>query len=435
MNFDWKSVAVLGAALMATSLSFAQIRNIRLAEQVDGVYPPLEPSITINQKNPKNIVAGVVLNRAIYTLDGGVTWSESILQSPYGVFGDPAVISDAKGDVYFFHLADPSGKGRSNEAWLDRIVVQKSTDGGKTWSEGESIGHNPPKDQDKQWPAVHPRKSVIATTWTQFDKYGDKSATCQSNIMFSKSTKGGKKWTEAVAINQEPGDCIDDDNTTEGAVPAIDAEGRIFVAWSNKGNIYFDRSYDGGETWLQNDLLITKHHGGWAMDIPGISRCNGMPVLMADNSPGTFRGSLYLVWADQKNGTNDTDIWFMRSTNRGDNWTPPLRINQDGPGKHQFLPWMAVDQTTGYIYIVYYDRRAYDDNQTDVYVAFSMDGGNTFKEKKISESPFVPTESKFFGDYNNIAAHKGIIAPIWTRMDNQRTSVWTAVLKLDDLLK
>ena len=171
------------------------------------------------------------------------------------------------------------------------------------------------------------------------------------------------------------------------------------------------------------------------MDIPGISRCNGMPVLMADNSPGTFRGSLYLVWADQKNGTNDTDIWFMRSTNRGDNWTPPLRLNQDGPGKHQFLPWMAVDQTTGYIYIVYYDRRAYDDNQTDVYVAFSMDGGNTFKEKKISESPFVPTESKFFGDYNNIAAHKGIIAPIWTRMDNQRTSVWTAVLKLDDLLK
>lgn len=423
------------SALLLPAVGVAQVKNVQLAEQVEGVYPPLEPSITINQKNPKNIVAGVVLDRAIYTLDEGATWSTTKLESPLGVYGDPAVISDAKGDLYFFHLADPSGQGRANDAWLDRIVVQKSTDGGKTWSEGESIGHNPPKDQDKQWPAVHPRKQVLATTWTQFDKYGDKSETCTSNIMFSKSTNGGKKWSDAVQINQLPGDCLDDDNTTEGAVPAIDSEGRIFVVWSNKGTLYFDRSYDGGEMWLQNDLTIAQHHGGWAMNIPGINRSNGMPVLMVDNSPSPLHGSLYLTWADQKNGTDDTDIWFMRSTNRGDNWTQPLRINQDGPGKHQFFPWMAIDQTTGYIYIVYYDRRAYNDNQTDVYVAFSMDGGNTFKEKKISESPFVPTESKFFGDYNNIAAHKGIIAPIWTRMDNGKTSVWTAILKLDDLTK
>jgi hypothetical protein len=417
-----KSFLISVLLLLGSTGLMAQFKNIKLAEQVDGVYPPLEPSITINPKNTKNIVAGVVLDRAIYTLDGGETWSESKLISPYGVYGDPAVIADSKGDIYFFHLADPSRQGRSNDAWLDRIVAQKSTDGGKTWSEGASIGHNPPKDQDKQWPAVHPRKQILATTWTQFDKYGDKSAECHSNIMFSKSTNGGKKWSDAVQINQLPGDCVDDDNTTEGAVPAIDSEGRIFVAWSNQGTIYMDRSYDGGNVWLQNDLTITKHHGGWAMNIPGISRCNGMPVLMVDNSPGTFHGSLYLVWADQKNGVDDTDIWFVRSTNRGDNWTQPARINKDAPGKQQFLPWLAVDQTTGYIYIVYYDRRAYDDLQTDVYLAYSMDGGNTFTEKKISERPFIPTASKFFGDYNNISAHK-------------RTSVWTAVIKSEELVK
>jgi hypothetical protein len=411
----------------------AQVKNIQLAKQVDGVYPPLEPSITINLKNPKNIVAGVVLDRAFYTLDGGETWSESKLTSPYGVFGDPALVSDAKGNIYFFHLADPSGKGRSNDAWLDRIVCQKSKDGGKTWNKGASIGHNPPKDQDKQWPATHPKKEIIYTTWTQFDKYGVKSDTCHSNIMFSKSTKG-KKWSKAVAINQLPGDCVDGDNTTEGAVPAVGRDGKIYVAWSNAGTIFFDRSYDGGRTWLQNDMAIARQQAGWAMDIPGISRCNGMPVLMIDNSNSRFQGSLYLVWADQKN-ENDTDIWFMRSTNRGDLWTTPMRINQDGPGKHQFLPWMAVDQTTGHIYLVYYDRRAYDDTLTDVYIAYSVDGGNSFREKKISETPFVPDEKKFFGDYNNIAAHKGIITPIWTRMDNSRTSVWTAVIKHSDLVR
>ena len=156
---------------------------------------------------------------------------------------------------------------------------------------------------------------------------------------------------------------------------------------------------------------------------------------MVDNSQSRAHGSLYLVYADQKNGENDTDIWFIRTTSRGDNWTTPIRINTDGPGKHQFLPWMAVDQTTGNIYIVYYDRRAYDNLQTDVYLAYSTDGGNIFKEKKISETPFVPDDSKSFSKYINIAAHAGIITPIWNRMDNGKTSVWTAVIKQGELLK
>jgi hypothetical protein len=125
----------------------------------------------------------------------------------------------------------------------------------------------------------------------------------------------------------------------------------------------------------------------------------------------------------------------MRSTNYGDNWTTPLKVNNDGKGKHQYLPWMTVDPSTGYIYVVYYDRRAYDDMQTDVYVAYSLDAGQSFTNVKISDSPFVPSETSFFGDYTNIAASKGIIAPIWARMDNGNTSVWTAVIKHQDLVK
>lgn len=421
--------------ILSTTRVQAQIKNLTIATQIEGVYPPLEPSIAINRKNPKNILAGVVLNKAIYTKDGGLSWKTTELKSPFGVYGDPAVISDVKGDFYYFHLADPSGQGRSNDAWLDRIVVQKSTDGGETWSEGESIGHNPPADQDKEWPAVHPRKQNVYTTWTQFDKYGLTDPNCHSNIMFSMSTSAGKKWSKAIQLNQTPGDCVDDDNTAEGAVPAVDAMGRVFVAWSNQGTIFLDRSFDGGTTWLTNDLAIAKQEGGWAMKIPGLSRSNGMPVLKIDNSKSRLNGSLYLLWADQRNGEDDTDIWFMRSTNQGDFWTQPLRINQDGKGKHQFMPWLAVDDETGYIYIVYYDRRAYDDLQTDVYLAYSVDGGGSFKEVKISETPFIPTEEKFFGDYTNIDAFKGIITPIWTRMDAGKTSVLTAVIKDSDLIK
>jgi len=415
--------------------SLSQFKNIKLAEQSDdGRYPPVEPSITINKRDPQNIVVGIVLDRVVSSTDGGTTWTESKLSSPLGVYGDPAVISNSKGNIFYFHLADPSGKGQNDEAWLDRIVCQESIDDGKTWTEGVSIGNNPPADQDKAWPAVHPKKNFMCVTWTQFDKYGSKDVNCQSNILFSKSGNGSR-WSTPVQINESPGDCLDDDFTTEGAMPAIGTDGKIYVAWANRANIYFDRSYDDGNTWLQNDLLIAKQEGGWTLDIPGLERSNGLPVLAIDNSYSKYQGSLYLVWADQKNGIDDTDIWLIRSTNRGDHWAKPLRINKDESHTHQFLPWITVDPTNGHVYIIYYDRRNYEDNQTDVYLSYSFDGGNTFKEVKISETPFVPDAGKFFGDYTNIDAHGGIIAPIWTRMDNGKTSVWTAIIKDEELAK
>lgn len=421
----------LGIFLFCTAqLALGQFKNIRLDEQTDKDYI-CEPSIAINPRNPSNIVAASVLNNIYFTKDGGTTWQKTKVESPFGVYGDPALIADSHGDFYFFHLSDPTGgKGGYDSEKLDRIVVQSSTDGGETWSEGESIGFNHPKDQDKEWPAID-SKNNLYVTWTQFDKYGDADINCHSNIMLSTS-RNGKKWSDPIQISQTPGNCTDDDNTAEGAVPAVTWDGKIFVAWSNQGKIFMDRSYD-GNMWLTNDLVIADQPGGWDLKIPGHNRCNGMPILMTDKSKGTFRGSLYVAWADQRNGENDTDIWFTRSHNFGDNWTTPLRINNDSPGKHQYLPWMTVDQTNGAIYIVYYDRRNYADSQTDVYLAYSFDAGLSFKNVKISETPFIPTEGSFFGDYTNISAHKGIIAAVWTRMDNGKTSVWTTIIKQEEL--
>ena len=411
---------------------FGQFKNILLDEQEGSERLVCEPTIAINPRYPNNIVAGSVLDNVYYTKDSGKSWNKIKLRSTFGVYGDPALIADEKGTFYYFHLSDPThGNGGYESEKLDRIVVQRSDDGGETWSAGESIGLNHPKDQDKEW-ATTDSKGNVYLSWTQFDKYGDVSPACQSNILFSMS-KNGKKWTEPVVISQIPGNCVDDDGTAEGAVPAVTFDGKVMIAWANQGKIFLDRSFDGGDLWLANDIVVAEQVGGWDMKIPGHDRCNGMPVLMTDNSKGRYRGSLYVVWADKREGDDDTDIWITRSHNFGDNWSTPMRVNDDGPGKHQYLPWMAVDQTTGYVYIVYYDRRSYDDTQTDVYLAYSSDGGANFKNVKISEKPFAPQEDRFFGDYNNISAHKGIIAPIWTRMDDGKTSVWTTIIKQEDL--
>ena len=70
----------------------------------------------------------------------------------------------------------------------------------------------------------------------------------------------------------------------------------------------------------------------------------------------------------------------------------------------------------------------YADTKTDVVLAVSRDEGETFEEFTISNSPFLPNKEIFFGDYNNIAAVKGVIRPIWPRMDNGKITLWTAII-------
>lgn len=414
--------------LFFLSLSvFGQYKNVQIEAHNGMDYPPCEPSIGISRKDPSVMVAGAILDKVYLSTDGGESWAIDQLESKHGVFGDPCVVASPSGGFFYFHLSNPSGKGWADDSLLDRIVCQYSKDG-KEWSEGAGIGLNHPKDQDKEWADTDEKGKTVYATWTEFDKYGSEAKTDSTYILFSRGDKKGEKWTRAVRINQHAGDCLDGDETTEGAVPAAGRGQKVFVAWALNDTIWFDRSYDRGDTWLEQDKVAAIIHGGWDQTIPGINRANGMPVTVVDRSGGDHDGRIYILWSDQRNGEDDTDIWVCYSDDEGDSWSESKRVNDDEPGKHQFFPWVAIDQTTGVLYAVFYDRRNFADWSTEVYLASSNDGGGTWVNEKISESPFVPSPTVFFGDYNNIDAHDGVVRPIWTRCDERRLSVWTALI-------
>jgi hypothetical protein len=408
-------------------------KNVMIAKGIRGdQFGPCEPSICVNPKNTQNIAAGAILDRYYWSNDGGTTWQVGKLKSSMGIFGDPSIVADSDGNFYYAHLSDPSNKQWRDEKLLDRIVIQKSTDGGASYNDGSFCGMRHPKDQDKHWLYVDPKTKDVFCTWTEFDKYESVDTTKDhSRILFSKSSNGGTTWTDAIAITQFEGDCSDNDGTTEGAVTATGPNGEVYVAWAWNQKIWFDRSTDGGKTWLKQDIIVADQPGGWTFDILGVTRCNGMPVLVSDLSNGPNRGTLYVNWSDQRNGEEDTDIWCSKSTDGGKTWSKALRVNNDKKGNQQFMSWMAIDQVTGNLYCVFYDRRAYNDKQTDVYLAISKDGGKSFSNTKISESPFEPTKFVFFGDYNNISANNGVVRPIWTRMENGVLSVWTALINME----
>ena len=407
--------------------------NVRIgpAQTTEG-FQPCEPSIAISLKNPDIVVAGSILDNVYRSTDGGYTWEHNTLTSPYGVYGDPCVVASPNGDFYYLHLSNPEGKGWASEMLLDRIVCQHSKSKGKRWSKGGSIGQDHPKDQDKEWAVVSLDGERIHACWTQFDKYNSQEPNDSTIILCSFAGRNGKNWSEPIRVSEKAGNCLDDDETTEGAVPSVGPNGEIYVAWAVDETIWFDRSFDKGETWMAHDIAAADIVGGWAQTVSAIGRVNGMPVTGVDLSPESpYNGRIYINWTDARNGSDDLDVFICYSDDNGTTWSPPTRVNNDQAGSQQFFTWMAVDPVSGNIHIVFYDRRAHDDETTDVYVASSSDGALTWTNRLVSESSFLPQGEVFFGDYNNISAFDGHVRPIWTREVNGVLTVMTAILEVE----
>jgi len=413
-------------------------------DNIDGIGP-CQPSLFISPKSPNIMVASFIRemkmqtsgtktgqNKIYLSKDFGKTWSARKIKSRYGDFGDPCIIADNSGYFYYFHLSDPKKMGWEGNMVMDRIVCQKSMNG-KSWNRGASIGLNPPKKHEKVWATFDETSGRIYATWTQYDMYASSNPQDSANIMLSFSDDRGLSWTPSIRVNQYGGNCEGSSSTPIGAIPVAGPEQEVYVTWAYDEKIYFDRSMDGGVSWLKKDVVVADQPGGWYLNVPGFGKASGAPVSGVDISYGDHHGTIYVNWADQRNGENDTDIWLSKSTDKGESWSEPVKVNDDEVvmmGRHQCYNWMAVDQITGHIYIVFYDRRNHTDKKTDVYLATSSDGGVTFKNEIISQEPFEPDADVYMGDHINISAYGGYVRPVWTSLEGDQLSILSAIIDL-----
>jgi len=409
------------------STSFAQ-QNIC----IDSTNAPEELSLALNPAALNKIAAGSNITNFYNSADTGRTWNHGTIKSPYGVYGDPTLTCDTAGNFYFIHLSSPT-----DGSWLDRMVCQKSTDGGISWSDGSYAGLNHTKNEDKPGVVVdfsHSQyRNHIYLSWTQFDKYESHIPTDSSHILFSRSEDAGISWSDPIRLDNKGGDCLDGDFTDEGAIPCVGPEGELYDTWGGPNGLVFKKSLDGGKTWSANEKKIASIIGGWDYDVTGIDRCNGLPMMCCDLSNGPYRGTIYVSWSDQRNGSSNTDIWLIRSADKGETWTKPMKINDDNSRRQQFMTWLSIDPVTGYLYSLFYDRREHSGDTTDVYLAVSKDGGNNFHNFRINDRSFVPTANDFFGDYVDVAAYNNIVRPMWMQLNKHRLKMYTAIINPGDL--
>ena len=386
-------------------------------------------SIVINPLNPSQLAAGSDVNYFYYSTNRGQSWNGNGFSSPFGDTGDPSLTSDSKGNIYYAHL---SGNN------FDRIVIQKSIDGGLHYSDGTFTGlkHNP-RQEYKEWitsdpSSISPFKDNLYLSWTEFDSYQSKLPQFDSSrILFSSSSDEGASWSTPIVVNDRQGDCSDSGNTVEGARCITSPKGDIYITWCGPDGLLFDKSTDGGKSFGK-DKVLSPITPGWVLNVSGIYKCNAFPTPLCDISASKHRGNLYVIFSDKRNGINDCDIFILRSTDGGDSWSSPIRINTDTTHTEQFFPSAAIDQTTGFIYCLFYDRRDHvGRNLTEVYLARSIDGGESFQNFRLNSTPFNPNNKIYLGDYTHIAAQNTYIFPAWTEIKGEGTfteSIWSSIV-------
>ena len=429
------SVVALSLIVLTAFQSKAQ-KVVRVTEP--GAINPAEVSIAINPKNPDNVIgaslqigspSGARAGSYTYTsMDGGHTWKSVITPNVDNLTqGDDIVVFSHDGTAYHAHLSFVGIRvGRPMRA-DNAITINTSRDGGLTWNDGvPTIRHinSVTPFEDKPGMVVDTaagsrNRGNLYVAWTRFDVYGSRNPEHRSQIYFSRSTDGGKSFSMPIRISDTGGDCIDSDNTVEGAVPAVGPNGEVYVVWAGPLGLVFDKSLDGGLTFGQ-DKKISDFPGGWDFEVEGLSRANGMPTTGVDLSDGPHKGTLYVNWIDHRNG--DPDVFVMSSRDGGDTWAEPVRVNDDPMrnGKFQFFTWMSVDPIDGSVNLVFYDRRDLTGTMTKLTMARSVDGGRTFVNHKIDLPPFACHRGAFFGDYSSISAYDGRVIPIFMHFREDR---------------
>jgi hypothetical protein len=436
-----KYLAVSGQEATTCTSNSGSVGQISFGSNVDASHEcgsQSETSIAINPADTDNVIAGSneiqrLPMRAMYSTDGGQTFTGVDLPLPpartnngFDFGSDPGLAFDSDGNAYYSYIVVFFGKGGGING--TEMAVAHSTDRGASW---HATFFNPQTGSgqfnDKPMIAVdtNPTSPFRDSVYVAWDNASFKNGKSSANnaLLISRSTDGGKTFSAPIAANTLTGG----PSSVIGADPFVGPNGEVYVAWHDVQNnrLVVNSSFDGGATFGRPTTIAPTTVPFAATIAPQASRGALLyPACGSDQSAGSHRGTLYCSWMDET-ASNGTDIFVARSTDQGQTWSGPVRVNDDPPGvvKDQFNQWLSVDPVTGTIDLSWNDARNDPaDTKTDIYASDSTNGGASFASNvrvttavsdESAANPFADSGNQY-GDYEGVAAYGGIAHPIWT---------------------
>ena len=277
--------------------------------------------------------------------------------------------------------------------------IWRSLDGGQSW-----LNIAPAKGGDKQWFTIDKTNSTghgfQYQSWsTDGNNYNGRQ--------FTRSIDGGATWLNPINIP----------NTPAWGTLDVDTNGNLFLAGVNfnTGQIWCERS-----TNAKNGAATPSFDQSTAVNLGGDIDINepinpvglvGQLFLAIDRSGTSTNNYVYMLASVLPTGfTTGSDVMFVRSTNSGQTFSAPHRINDD-PINHNKWHWLGTLAVApnGRIDVVWLDtRNAANNTDSQLFYSYSFDAGNTWAPNvQVSNSfnPLIgyPNQSKM-GDYITIVS-------------------------------
>ena len=356
-----------------------------------------EPSIAVDPLDPRRMAIGwrQFDNVSSNFRQAGWAWSGDRGRSwtfpgslTGGVFrSDPVLAADGDGRFYYYSL---------KESLLCDFFF--SDDRGETWT-----GPRAAFGGDKQWFAIDrsfgPGRGNIYASWSlASNPWGER--------VFIRSTDGGQSFSEPIVLRPAP---------IWGTL-TVDADGGLYLAGNasfNRGIFVVYRSLDAWDagvdpTFDSFTVNLGGRQGAFASAGPNPVGLSGQLWIDADRSDGPNRGDLYIVASVDPSGDDPQDVHFVRSSDLGESWSLPVRVNTDDRNAWQWFATMAV-APNGRIDVVWVESLTEaEPNIGQLMYGFSADGGASWSTP-VAASPVFdsyrgwPNQNKL-GDYYDMAS-------------------------------
>ncbi len=421
-----------------------------------------EPHISVDPLDPAHLVAGSKMYQNLaeykfkigtnFSFDAGQNWGDNghlpgyPVQNGdegdgYHITSDVWTAFDDEGNAYAMVLDSPPDQTpQLPSGW--GMNVHKSTDGGKTWSDPIPIEK---KSDPVTRELLLADKNTITVdnygadgdgkTGNIYACWGEDAPVSNLSIRVSRSTDAGQTWFPGIPVSgadQSVIGCY----VLVGPPDKPGEPGPLYVFWldfGGDGAIRMAKSTNGGQTFSPPSTVAEIQQQ--PRQLP-TSAFRNLSIPYAAVDP--VNGTVYVTWGDYHKTVEgeecfpdprapadqvcDGDIVLVKSTDGGDTWSDPIRVNQDpvGNGADQFQPALAVTDH-GQLNMMWFDRRNDPQNfYIDTYAARSNDGGQTWTETRVttdmwdpSVNPPISPSGQFIGDYQGMAANDCFAYPFW----------------------
>jgi hypothetical protein len=407
------------------------------------VAPRSESDIRINFRDPSRILSASNdiessgRQGVYYSSDGGATWGQTSLPLAGGdsFHSDPTVDWTSDGTAWSITIGIVGG--------TLRLRAYKSTDGGATWLFDNTLsGTQTSTDKEMIWvdhSDTSPHKDNLYAIWHN-----------NNPVFINRRTGPGGSWQTPVQVSH-----AETTGTGIGGDVKTNSAGDVFGFWPDTGTskLWVVKSTDGGATY-GTPVRIATGFDSYDIGVPAMDSRRALVYI----SGGTYRTAdknlVYATWTDltgatgctvpaNEPGTNLTStcksrIWFARSVDGGATWLPAVMVNNQASLNDQFNQWLAVDETTGALGVIYYDTVGNAGRKkTDVYYQSSFDDGATWSAAlKVTAGETDETvpgadSGNQYGDYNGLSGYAAKFFPSWSdRRSNLHEEIWTA--EIDD---